>query len=832
MIRTLEQHLQEAIYLDNRGFKEDARKHYDQLKVNLHRLNTDGLQRVSQFYDKYQEAETVFHAAKLGIEMGGDAKVLVPLYIESWENLDREFEDLEWILKKLNFDHLTREYLLVARHLFVQGKVEKAYIIALEIGEKVERSFRRNPSEYALYVDSVLHLVELEHLFGNQTQARFHVRKLIFLESERLVRVQDITYWASLLDELPGLVKREDWNKLSEEVTGDVALVAHFYNELTQRVLTKATVEQLETARFIDKALEKKRKSYLTLLAKMSGRKDWFKGIYTDRDQVPDDLLTTLLYADYLKAEQPEELTGFWKREFPKHADKAEAINAYWNMSKRTLDERVETNLDDCSITFFGGGQKIGGTSILISVKGHHVLLDAGMHLNEDVYHPDYSLLDEKGLTLDELDALLITHAHMDHTGAIPYVHKQRSDLPIYATNPTVELMKLLLTDAVRINGGADPEMYTEVDVQNTLLSIRPVEFHQSFQVPSGDASWKVTYYPSGHILGAGSIHLEIEGVSILFTGDYSIDEQKTVQGLRLPSDIKVDILITESTYGFLPTNASIERSRQEELFIESVKRTMDKSGSMLIPAFAVGRAQEIILILKDAFKKEKYLPFNLFLDGRVTNVCRIYERYSEQNRYINPSAFSKEDEESLFFGGGVQSAQDIYSNRRDSHFTFDDFMDDYIMPGNNCIVASSGMLTENSASARYAERLIGEAQNTISFTGYMDEESPGHHILQKANSEELENIRMNGQEKEIRAKIESFRLSAHASREQILQLILDVRPKRVFLMHGEHEKRFASTQTIVTGEKIYPSLIELLTPLQDEIEVTPAFNGNEYFLN
>ncbi|MEM5672976.1 MBL fold metallo-hydrolase [Bacillus cereus] len=269
--------------------------------------------------------------------------------------------------------------------------------------------------------------------------------------------------------------------------------------------------------------------------------------------------------------------------------------------------------------------------------------------MHEEVYHPDYTPLSDKGLSFDDIDGLLITHAHLDHTGAVPYVHKQGPDMPMYATEATVGLMKILLTDTVRISKDKITDMYSEEDVQDTLLSIKYVDFHKTFTIPSKESEWNITYYPSGHILGAGAIHIEFNGVSILFTGDYSIDEQKTVKGLVLPEDLEVDVLITESTYGFLPTNASVDRTRQEKLFVESIKRTMDKGGSMLIPAFALGRAQEIILILKDAFKEQKYLPFNLYLDGRVTDVCRIYQRYSEQGRYINPDFYQKENEESLF---------------------------------------------------------------------------------------------------------------------------------------------------------------------------------------
>ncbi|MFK5710517.1 MBL fold metallo-hydrolase [Lysinibacillus boronitolerans] len=831
MNQVIKNHLEDALFLDNRGFKDEAKEQYDKVIPHLHELDAEGLTLISGFYDSLHDYDIVFNATKLAIEKMGDIRKLASRYIYAWENIGDNVSDLEWLLKQPGIDYLTIERLVMARHLFNFEKKDKAYMISLEVGEKAERAFRENPSENENYIHTVLNLVELEYTFKNFTQARFHLRKLIYLEKSKLFRIEDIVYWAALLDEIANFVVRTDWIEIESELTGDISNIGRFYYELSQGRLKKKTIDILSNNPFNDEQLEAKRHSYLRLIKRLDGQNSWYEGIKEDYLKTPDDLLTTLLYAEYLKSNDPVQLQQLWDSEFHKHADRTEAIIAYWNSAKK---EKLSSdiNMENCCVTFFGGGEKIGGTSILISIKGHHLLLDAGMHLHDETYHPDYSPLFDNGLSFEDIDALLITHAHMDHTGAVPYVHKQCSNIPMFATEATVGLMKILLTDTVRISKENVVGMYSEEDVQNTLLSINTIDFYEKFSIPSKDNEWKITYYPSGHILGAGAIHIEFDGISILFTGDYSIDEQKTVKGLVLPDDLKVDVLITESTYGFLPTNASIDRSRQEKLFVESIKRTMDKGGSMLIPAFALGRAQEIILILKDAFKEDKYLPFNLFIDGRVTDVCRVYQRYSEQHRYINPEYYQKENEESLFFGSGVQSAQEIYSNRRNSDFTFSDFMEDYISLGNNCIVASSGMLTENSASARYAEFLIDEERNAVSFTGYMDEESPGHHVLQMSKKGSNEKVRVNGVEKEIQARIESFRLSAHASREQILQLIAKLQPKKVFLMHGEHDKRFVPTQSIVGGEKIYPTLIELLASLKDEIEVTPAHNGEIYFLD
>lgn len=825
----IKKHLKEAVFFENRGFSEEAKLHYDQVITRLSLLDAEELLLVSKFYSSIGQFTVVFKTTKLGIEKAGDIREFAPLFIYAWEKQSNDPRELEWLLNQPGMDYLIMERLLIARNLFNLGSTDKAYMISLEVGELAEREFREKPSENEIYVHTVLNLVELEYAFRNLTQARFHLRKLIFLERQYLTRLQDIGYWAAILDEMANLVTRSDWLEIEHQITGDVLTISRFYYQLSQGKIAKQIADTLVRIPFQDEILDLKRNSYIRLVKRLQGCEDWFKGIEYDVEKTPDDLLLTLLYADYLKMKDQRALSNnLWEKQFEKYADRTEAIKSFWDSSKRVRSTSLK-QLEEVMVTFLGGGEKIGGTSILISVNEHHLLLDAGMHLNEEAPYPDYTPLYEQGLTLEDMDALLISHAHTDHSGALPDIHKQCRSLPIYATEATIDLMKLLLLDSARIGKGTTTSLYSEEDVQRTLMSVRPVDFNHTFTIPSKNKEWKVTYFPSGHILGAGSIHIEIEGITILFTGDYSLDDQKTVKGLALPETLKVDYLITESTYGYLPTNASMNRSQQEKLFVEAIKRTMSQGGSVLIPAFALGRAQEIILILKDTFKKERFLPFNLFLDGRVIDVCSVYQRYSERHRYINPAYFQNEDDEYLFFGGGVQSAQEIYSNHRNSDFTFKDFMEDYIQPGNNCIVASSGMLLDNSASARYAEYMISETRNSIAFTGYLDEESPGKHILQKVKLAEESKVKINSVEKTVRAKIESFRLSAHASREQILKLIIQLHPKKVFLMHGEHEKKYKPVQSIVPGEKVYPTLIELLECLKDQIEVIPAYNGKSY---
>ncbi|EST54574.1 hypothetical protein T458_12820 [Brevibacillus panacihumi W25] len=824
--------VEKAIYLENRGYFDQAGDCFNYLQQFADELDATVLTRIAQFYLNCDRNIDSLQMAKKAIEKGASLAITGKAYLKAWEKGNLSIEWLEWLQNQPGMENFPEHQLYIAEKLFHGGRHDLGYRLAIQTGEQIEKRVREHLGDFDLFIDSNLLLTELEFLLGNPIQARFHLRKTLYLERERLCRHQEISYWSIVLDEITSWVSREDWHELEERINGEVLMVCQMYRHLLSGKRSKRMMETLHSTPFIDEYLEKKRLTYLALVDR-----DWtgqlsLTALEEQHARLPDDLLTTLLYTQRLESVDREAAKSVWKREFVKHADHPLAIRAYHALLRSEEGKSRDPILDGCRVTFLGGGEKIGGTSILISIHDRHILLDAGMHLHEESYHPDYQPMFDLGVQYEDLDALLITHAHLDHVGAVPYLLAQRPDLPVYATEATKSLMKVLLTDTVKSSRQQElvNDMYDEEQVKKTLLSVQAVDFAKTFIIPSSGKEWRITYYPAGHILGAASIYMELEGISVLFTGDYSIEDQRTVKGMELPDNLKVDILITESTYGYLPTNASMKRSVQENMFVATVDEMIQSNGSVLIPAFALGRAQEIVLILKEAYKNEDFLPFSLFLDGRVTEVCRIYQDYAELGKFVNPAVIPETFEKPLIFGDGVQAAQDLYSNRKGSSYIFDSFFEDFIAPGKTCVVASSGMLIPQSASSRYAEKMIDSKNCLIAFSGYLDEESAGSHILKKSQSQSLSGgkLQVNGVEKEIRARIEAFRLSAHVSREEIVQLVMELRPSFVFLMHGEHQKRYKPVGTKARGEVIYPSLVELLRQIEG-LEVIPAWNGTSY---
>lgn len=819
---TLKDLLQQAATFQIKGDNQSARLFYQKLLEEEAKAGLDHafLQAVL-FFNSIQEYKEVITLSRLYIQSGGLLNRIALDYVTACiknaeaTNTDA-FQDLKWILSQSGQGTILGERLLIAQCFFETSHAEEAYFIFVSLIEIFEKKMLDSPNvTFEHYVKTLLYLVDYEYHFGTCPQARFHVRRLIGLEGSWIINHQLIARWSLLLDETALLVSRNDWGEFATHLVGEVSKLCGMYREFYEGYVNREAIHMLLNTSFRDTELDKKRGTYVCLLSRAFEDLGWLDWIEVQYRKLPDDMLTSLLYGEMLTIRNPQNVRGFWKEHFLRHADKPEVIRAYSATSKKS--NTVQNK--EINVMFLGGGEKIGGTSILVSIGGKHILLDGGMHLQGEDRFPDFSLLIRAGITVHDLDALLITHAHLDHTGAVPYLHSLYPELPMFATEETKQLMKVLLDDVIRYSESTD-EMYDLKQLQMTLTSISSIDFFSTFEVPSKQGQWKVTYYPAGHILGAAAIHLVTDGISVLFTGDYSVENQRTVNGIQLPEDLHVDVLITESTYGFLPTNASIRREQQEKLLVQTILQTVERGGPILIPAFAVGRAQEIIQIVKGHFTAYEFLPFPLYLDGKVAEVCRIYEK----------SVSSGQTSNKPYYGQGVQSANEIYSDRQGSNYPFTKFFEEYILSGGSCIIASSGMLTDGSASSRYAEKIVGLERACVAFTGYLDEESPGARLFQNTAEGSSAFIQLNGKYNEIRASVSSYRLSAHASREEISQLILQLQPKAVFLMHGEHQKHYRASRSWLEGNVIYPSIIDILSSIE-HIQVYPAFNGKNYHI-
>jgi Cft2 family RNA processing exonuclease len=396
-------------------------------------------------------------------------------------------------------------------------------------------------------------------------------------------------------------------------------------------------------------------------------------------------------------------------------------------------------------ITFLGGANAIGASCALVEVAQTRVLIDCGAR-----FDPRNPLPDLSQLTGKPLDAILVTHAHTDHTGALPVVYEAFAGVPVYATPPTMDLLDILLRDALKLMSRPEREgemaLYTGAQMNRLLENLVPVHHGQSIRAGEVEA----TFLPASHILGASMIHLSTPAGSALFTGDYSVSAQLTVPALARPS-VEADIVVSEATYG---ERLHEDRNVAEQRLVEQITTVVIDGGRVLIPAFAVGRAQEILLILKRALRKKDLPEVPVFVDGMVRAVCGVYGRHE---RYVSRLlAHEIRHTGHPFYTDSIRPVERA-EDRQNA-----------LQSGPSIIVASSGMLS-GGASLFYARELVRRERDAILLTGYQDEESPGRALLNLAEEEGPRQIRLGEDLVDVRCRFDKYGLSAHADRMQMI---------------------------------------------------------------
>jgi Cft2 family RNA processing exonuclease len=426
-------------------------------------------------------------------------------------------------------------------------------------------------------------------------------------------------------------------------------------------------------------------------------------------------------------------------------------------------------------ITFLGGADEVGASSTLLEIGGKHILVDCGIRpsprargglAGDQLPHLD---------TIKKLDAILVTHAHTDHTGALELVVGRFPGVPVYATAPTIALTRVLHQDARRImQSRLDEEgelpLFDNVAVQRLMDAFVPVPFKARLPLGEGVV---VTFFPAGHIAGGGMLGLESDEGNLLITGDFSISPQRTVDGARPPA-FRPDVLLVESTYG---GRLHANRAVQERKLIEAVSNVTKDGGKVLIPAFALGRAQEILLILSEFQRRGELSAVPVWADGMVRAICQAYTSFAD----ALPLALQERG--AKFFEGSIRPVQT--PDQRNALVW---------QPGAAVIVASSGMLA-GGPSLSYARSLASSPQHAILLTGYQDEESPGRR-LQEVAEKGHGTIRL-GREKDgkedrvdVQCHLGTYSLSAHADEGQIISLVETLHPEHVLLVHGDETAR------------------------------------------
>ncbi|HVB12713.1 MAG TPA: beta-CASP ribonuclease aCPSF1 [Nitrososphaerales archaeon] len=430
----------------------------------------------------------------------------------------------------------------------------------------------------------------------------------------------------------------------------------------------------------------------------------------------------------------------------------------------------------EVGIMTLGAFEEVGRSSIIVNTSESKLLLDCGIHPGSRNAWDAFPRLDWADIELDELDAVIISHAHLDHTGFLPALFKYGYEGPVYCTEPTLPLMTLLQGDMVKIGqleGGR--LVYDHRDIRELIKHTITVPYGLVTDVAP---DVKLVFNNAGHILGSATVHLHIgEGAhNIVYTGDYKYGKTLLLESAfwNYP---RVETLITESTYG---TKEDIMPSREEveTLFTNLANDTLKQGGKVLIPVPAVGRAQEIILLIDHYMREKKLTEAPVFIEGMISEATAIHIAYPE---YLSRELKYKIlEEDANPFSSEYFTVIEHPSNREEA-----------LREGGAIIMATSGML-EGGPVIEYFSQLASSEKNRVMFVSYQVQGTMGRRVLDGSHQVSL--LGEGGKIRVIDVNCQVNRiegLSGHSDYNQIVRYIQKVRPKlqQIFVNHGEKRK-------------------------------------------
>jgi cleavage and polyadenylation specificity factor subunit 3 len=413
-------------------------------------------------------------------------------------------------------------------------------------------------------------------------------------------------------------------------------------------------------------------------------------------------------------------------------------------------------NAEEMIIMPLGGGQEVGRSCILLKYQFRSILLDCGCHPGREGADslPFFDYLDSS----DEIDLILITHFHIDHCAALPYfTEKTNFKGRIFMTHATKAVMRLLLADNIRLQHRSAP-LYTEQDLQHCIDKVEVLDYHETIE----HKGIKFSATAAGHVLGAAMFMIDIDGIRVLYTGDYSLEADRHLMGAEIPPGGPPDVMICESTFG---TTTLDSKEKREESLINAVENIVLKGGNCLIPVFALGRAQELLLILDQYWQDHINLQrIPIFYASKLASKSlRVYQTFI--NMMNNQVTDMMDQFNNPFKLKHIKSIQN-------SDFEL----------SSPCIVMASPGFLQNGVSRQLFENWCDDERNGIVIAGYTIEGTLAHELL----SMPLEIKCLDNRIKPRRCQIASVSFSAHVDYQQNKSFMKAVMPDYIILVHGE----------------------------------------------
>ena len=455
------------------------------------------------------------------------------------------------------------------------------------------------------------------------------------------------------------------------------------------------------------------------------------------------------------------------------------------NMSEKALvNDKQNKNWNNKEVYIFclGGVKQVGRSCFIVMTSESKIMLDCGINPGENNAIDAYPRLDWFDFKLEDLDAIIISHAHIDHQGFLPTLFKYGYDGPVYCTEPTLPLMNLLQLDSVKIsqnNGVYCP--YEIRDINEIIKHCITLPYGKPTDI-SPDTT--ITLNNAGHIMGSATVHLNISGAhNILYSGDYKYAKTQLLDS-AVSNYPRVETLITESTYGassdLMPDQRVVYNS-----FTENINQTLTNGGKVLIPVPAVGRAQEIMLVLDKEMKEGRLIEAPIYIEGMISEASAIHMSYAH---YLGQEVRRSVSQ-------GINPFQSEYFTVVNGWGKRDEVLKDQ---NPAIIMATSGML-EGGPSVEYFKEIATKENNKMIFVSYQINGTLGRRVLD-GNTNEVSMMEKNGKVKVIPLKCKTQKIdgfSGHSDFNQILNFVSRIKPKRVLVNHGERTKSENTASTI-----------------------------------
>jgi len=452
----------------------------------------------------------------------------------------------------------------------------------------------------------------------------------------------------------------------------------------------------------------------------------------------------------------------------------------------------------DVRVSFLGGTRQVGRSAVLVRSRESSVLMDCGINPGTSRAVDAYPRFDTGEFDVSRLDAVVITHAHLDHCGFLPYLFKYGYDGPVYCSAPTASLMTLLQGDYLDVMSkeGRFPP-YGAEDIRKVIIHTIPLNWGEVTDIAP---DIRLTLHNAGHILGSSMAHLHIgKGLhNVVYTGDFKYG-YTTLLASAVSNFPRVETLIMESTYG-APDNVTAPRSETDAEFVDFTNHIL-KKGKMIIPVPAVGRAQEILMVINKYMEDGSLTEVPVYIEGMISEATGIHTAY--------PDYLSSELKDQILREGVNPFESDFFTVVKQHDLR------DEIVEGGPCIIMATAGMMEGGPVMEYFKRLAPDPENGLLFVSYQVAGTKGNRIQGGMRSIQIYN--RDGKMSITNIGLTTHTIggfSGHSDRNQLVNFVRKMRPtpRRVFMVHGEESKcqNMARTVSRFRGVRAHsPDLLE-----------------------